>query len=490
MFDFGRELKRLFGASAPKDGLTGGDAALLELLELDLLRVEARAADVAAGRVSARDPAQRRLEAAMVWHELARRTGDPVALRKAAAAAEAAANGFGRRARPKAWARARCAQAITGLTGAGLIGDEGLNAAANFALTEAAATASDDLITAIAGSGQALIEARAVMAAGDRALVLAAAARFDGPIRTLEGFGRRRAAARLHAASARADRAELWLAAGVRLHDPLLLRMAIESAAAAQARLDIAYEPLSWARAAVLHAQARAALAEFDGDISAIAQVVDSLAVVLGHISRDHSPLDWTMAQIALGEVLQTLGEAAECDNAFDRAVGCYERALTVIGRNPALAQRAAVAHQRAVCLVRRAELRGDLAGLDAAETAFRAELSACKPAKDPVAWAVLQLNFARLYEARAHITGWRGRDRNAAGQALAAALDVFAEQGLRTLTDAAAKGLERLRMVPDATETAARDRGWHKGGPWAARASRASDRLLERVPPLVHPRA
>ena len=55
MFDFGRELKRLFGAAAPKDGLTGGDAALLELLELDLLRVEARSADVAAGRVGARE---------------------------------------------------------------------------------------------------------------------------------------------------------------------------------------------------------------------------------------------------------------------------------------------------------------------------------------------------------------------------------------------------------------------------------------------------
>ena len=34
MFEFGRELKRLFGAdavNAPRDGLTGGDASLLEL---------------------------------------------------------------------------------------------------------------------------------------------------------------------------------------------------------------------------------------------------------------------------------------------------------------------------------------------------------------------------------------------------------------------------------------------------------------------------
>jgi hypothetical protein len=59
MFEFGRELKRLFKADALKDGLTGGDPSLLELLDLDLLRAEGRAADVAAGRISAKDRAKR-----------------------------------------------------------------------------------------------------------------------------------------------------------------------------------------------------------------------------------------------------------------------------------------------------------------------------------------------------------------------------------------------------------------------------------------------
>ena len=111
MFEFGRELKRLFGGDAAgpaRDGLTGGDAALLELLELSLLRSEGKAADVAAGRVGARDRAQRLLEAAIVWREIARRSGEPVALRKAAATAETAAAAFGRDRRPDGWARARC----------------------------------------------------------------------------------------------------------------------------------------------------------------------------------------------------------------------------------------------------------------------------------------------------------------------------------------------------------------------------------------------
>ena len=56
MFDFGRDLKKLFGvdagaparAAAHRDGLTGGDTSLLELLDLRLLVNEARSADVAA----------------------------------------------------------------------------------------------------------------------------------------------------------------------------------------------------------------------------------------------------------------------------------------------------------------------------------------------------------------------------------------------------------------------------------------------------------
>ncbi|PXA79519.1 hypothetical protein DMC25_21690, partial [Caulobacter sp. D4A] len=95
MFEFvGRDLKRLLGvdgqgrvshAAAHREGLTGGDTALLELMDLRLLTNEARAADVAAGRIGCKDRAVRLLEAAVVWREVARRTGDAAALRKGAA---------------------------------------------------------------------------------------------------------------------------------------------------------------------------------------------------------------------------------------------------------------------------------------------------------------------------------------------------------------------------------------------------------------------
>src|SRR5580693_2335478 len=114
MFELGRELRRLFGGARAhfpiKDGFTGGDSALLELLDLKMLRAEAKSADVAAGRISAKDRPRRHLEAAIVWRELARRTGDATALRKAAADAERAVEGFAQAHRQQGWARARLEQ--------------------------------------------------------------------------------------------------------------------------------------------------------------------------------------------------------------------------------------------------------------------------------------------------------------------------------------------------------------------------------------------
>jgi tetratricopeptide (TPR) repeat protein len=449
MFEFGRELRRWFGGEgtpgAFQDGLTGGDGALLELLPLDLLRAEARSADVAAGRISAKDPAQRQLEAAFVWRELARRTADPAALRKAAAYAEKAAAGFGRDARPRRWAGARCEQAMAALVGAELFGDHGLNAAADFALTEALKSAGGSLPGALASVGRAVVEARGQLASADREASLRIAARFDGPINALEVHARRGGAAKLLAIGARVDRAEFLSACGLRLKDPLLLRMALDGLSLAGAKLDAAYEPLSWARVAIAHGQARAALGELDGEVAEIAEAVNNLVAVLELVTRNHSPMDWARGELALAAALQLLGDAGDNVRAFDQALACYDRALVVLSEQAILPMRAQAAHGRVACLVRRAELTGDLESLADAEASLRVELTLANSAKDPVGWAVRQLSFAQICEARAQITG-RDNDAAAAGLALSAALDVFCEHGMRSLADAAALGLERMR--------------------------------------------
>lgn len=454
MFEFGRELKRLFGQEAvrpPRDGLTGGDASLLELLDFRLLAAEGKAADVAAGRVGAKDKAQRRLEAAIVWREVARRSGDAAALRKAAATAEAAAEAFGRDRRPDGWARARCEQAFCAMLGAELFGDEGLNAAAEMAFREARSAARGGLALSLADIGIAAIEGRERLAGGDAQAARIVSARFAQPIAGLEALTRRCRAARLLAVEARLIQADLLLGWGARLRDVDLLAAARDLITKTAGSLDPAYEPLSWARAEALRGQALALLGETSGEIDVLAQAVGVLADVLSELQRDQSPLDWARVQAALAQGLQALGEAGASEKAYEQAVTCYDRAAHVLKEAPALALRAFAASNRALCLARSAELSGDLTVLDAAETAFKIELSSMAAKRDPSAWALVQVNLARLYEARIDITGRDNGERAAAAVALNAALDVFSEQGLRSLSIVAADALERLTGGPAA---------------------------------------
>jgi len=458
MFELGREFMRLFASERMRphaDGLTGGDATLLELLDLNLLRQEAKAADVAAGRISAQDKAQRRLDAAVVWREVARRSGDAVALRKAAAAAETACAGFDPVRRPDAWARARCEQGFSGLLGAELFGDPGLDAAAAATFREARAVARGGLAAPLADVGIALIQGREQLASGDAAAAWAAAARFNGPIAALDAMTRRQAAARPLAAEARLIRADLLCGWGARLKDEALLRAALDDAAGAAERLDVAYEPLTWARAEILRGQALALWGEAAGDIDAVATGATTLAGALDHLDRGHSPLDWARTQIALAQALQSLGEASADERAYEQAVTCYDRANLVLKDAPATPLRGLAAGERAMCLARSAELTGDLAVLDSAEAALKIELCNLQPARDPVGWALVQLHLARLYEARVDITGKDHGERAAAVMALEAALDVFGDQGLRSLTIMASEALERLRLGPAPKRTA-----------------------------------
>lgn len=448
MFEFGRELKRLFGSdavNAPRDGLTGGDASLLELLDLRMIADEGRAADIAAGRVGAKDKAQRRLESAIVWREVARRSGDPAILRKAAATAEAAAEAFGRERRPDGWARARCEQAFCAMLGAELFGDEGLNAAADVAFREARVAARGGLSLPLADIGIAAIEAREQMALGDARAARAAALRFAAPIAGLQSLVRRCRAARLLAVEARLVLSDILIGWGARLRDTELLAMARDEAGRAAEGLDPAYEPLSWARAAALRGQAMALLGEVEGEVETLAQAVTAMAEVVSELSREHSPLDWARVQTALAQGLQALGEAGASERAYEQAVTCYDRAAHVLKKAPGLSLRAFGASNRALCLARSAELSGDLTVLDAAEAAFKIELSAISAKREPSAWALLQVNLARLYEARMDITGQDRGERAAAAMALNAALDVFGELGLRSLSLVASDALERL---------------------------------------------
>ncbi|MBI1196397.1 MAG: hypothetical protein GC203_00885 [Phenylobacterium sp.] len=448
MFELGRELKRLFAserAKTPNDGLTGGDTSLLELLDAQLLAQEAKSCDIAAGRIGAKDKPRRRLEAAIVWREVARRTGDAVALRKAAAGAETAAAGFETANRKDGWARARCEQAFCALLGAEIFGDPGLNAAAEVAFQEARTLVKGGLAAPLADVGLAAIAARRTLDSADAGEAWALSGQFTAPIAALDSIAKRVTAARALAAEARLIRAELLAGWGARLKDGDLLEAAALEAATAAQRLDPNYEPLTWARAKIVHGQALALRGESVGDVDALAAGAGALALALDNLARDHSPLDWARTQVALAQALQALGDASSDARAFEHAISCYDRAGLVLKQTTTLPLRGVAAGARAVCLARVAELTGDAGVLDAAEAAMKIELGKLSPRRDPVGWALAQLHLARLYEARMGLTGRDNGERAAAVMALEAALDVFAEHGLRSLSVLTHEAMERL---------------------------------------------
>jgi len=450
MFEFGRDLKRLFGVDADskgawREGLTGGDTSLLELLDLRLLNNEARSADVVAGRIGAKDRGARLLEAAVVWRELARRSGDATALRKGAAQAESAVKILEAERRHDALAAARCEQAVLAILGADLFGDEGLVAAASATLARTPANHRTPLCAALAAG----LEGRAALQANDLDRALAAVQAFEAPLRALAAAKRVKGGpARLLLADQRAARIELILACGERLKDRALAELAASEAKTAAGLLDSDFEPLAWARLEGLRGQALVLLGELDGELTHITNGVEAHFAAVDVLSIDHSPMDWARAGASLGAGLQALGEASTSERAFEQAVSAYDRATQVLKAQPALALRAVVANNRALCLARCAELTADLAVLDAAELAFKAELAAAPGGRDPASWAVAQMNLARLYEARVEITGRDDGRLARAGAALACAFDVFSELGLRSLTDLAAQGLQRLKQA------------------------------------------
>ena len=447
MFEFGRELRRLFGGGRSrfpgKDGLTGGDGALLELLDLKMLRSEAKSADVAAGRIGAKDRPKRDLEAAIVWRELARRTGDAAALRKAAANAERSADGFSHAHRQQGWARARLAQAACAMLGAELFGDQGLEAAAELAAGEAQRIGGAAGMMALARLAQ--IRARRTLADGGAAEMRAAARLFNDPIALLESAGRREPLLKHAGVEARLARADLLVGAGLRQHDEDLARAGLGDLTAAEERVDPSYEPLLIGRIAIAKAAAKAVLGELTGDLAGLARAISGLANALDSLGREQSPLDWARGQTRLAHALSQLGEATESETAYAKALGCYDRASVALKAYPGLVLRAEIANGRGLTLTRLAELSGDVAVLNAAEAAFKTELEAGPHRNDPVTWAMLQVQLGQVYVTRLSITGRDKGERAAAALAFQAALDVFSEEGLRSLSAIAADSLERL---------------------------------------------
>ena len=441
--EFGKDLRRRFGRVRGADALAG-DAAVLELLPIALLRTEARAAEAATVGATGRDRGRRCLDHAMILREIGRRTGEPETLVKAASTAERA--GQEAAGDMALFAAARLEQALAALTTADLFGMDSVADAANGWFAEAAEglSAHPSLKGRVAIAGARFTGRRALMA-GDLDDAVNAAGAYDDAVGLLDAEVRRTGLGHAEAAAARCERAELLIGFGARLKDRKLLEQAQSDMRQLTNRLDPDYLPLSWARAASLRGAALAALGDLNGDAQSISSGVEALTAACETAPLDHSPLDHARALHGLGLARQALGEATDDEGLFDIAVEDMDIALTVLDSQPALRLRPIAAYDRAACMARRAERLEEPLALAKAEKAFRAELQGRRAESDPVSWAVLQVALARVYEARAELLGDAG-DRADAACALTEAMEVFTDRGLKSLAEAVGESLERLR--------------------------------------------
>ncbi|MGZ6042546.1 MAG: hypothetical protein ACXWKW_10180 [Asticcacaulis sp.] len=443
MFEFGRELRRIFR----NHGRAETDPSLFELLNLKLLITQGRALDIEGGRVSTKNRFTPYIEAAQIWREYARRTGDPAAVRRAASAAENA----GKEAHAAIeGAQAVLEQALTCILSCDLFETWELLSSAEKLLAEGRVVAAqDEALRARFNRAEAMLAARIAVRQGiadDLEPALLAMSHIDRAVERADVQMRRTGAARdrIDAAQARFERGDLLMLVGLDRSDLTLMDAVIRDFEALRQRLDAAYEPVTHARVILRLAQAHIFKGQIEGRPEVIAEGIAFLTQDEDMIEYEHSPLDWVEQRHAMAMGLQALAELTMNEEIFDKAMSVYDQALKRPLQKP-LRLRAQAVNNRAACLAHHAELKGDLISLDKAEAAFKEELRGVRAGEDPVNWAILQTNLARLYVARGDITGFM-TERAEAAYALEAAHDIFAEHGMKALGRTAMEYLDRVR--------------------------------------------
>jgi hypothetical protein len=395
MFEFGRDLRRLFGRDRDRE-----DLGWLELVGVELLEAEARRASIDAGRTSCARPDQAWLTAAAVWRELAARTGATAALDAAEAAAgsaeRAAASGDRRE-------EARCARAQALTLRFDLYGGPSL-------LDEAAALIEAASSRAATVAVHARIAARKARLDGRAPRLLEAAALLDLAVHGLDGSPDPLAEA------VRLDRAGLTLEAGMTQRDARLLDQAGRDLLALVEACPAERRPLSRARALTLSAAGLTALAALADDAAARDQGRALFEAATDQFTPDHSPLDWAAVQLAS----QGTGARLVAVDAICRAAG------------PGLVLGALARERLTATRVAAAEAAGDPAALDAVAGELRRRIAT--PAA-PLDWAADQIGLARVAAARARLFD---APRGEVGLMLASAADVAREVGAPVLAQVA----------------------------------------------------
>ncbi|MDP3802917.1 hypothetical protein [Brevundimonas sp.] len=399
MFEFGRDLRKLFEKARESD-----DLGWLELIGADLVAAEAQSLALDAGRVSCARPFDAWMRASALWREHARRTGLRTSLDRAAAAASDAAR---HTATPDQTAVAAIESGQIHLLRFDLFGGpEKLTAA----LADVQSLTAERPVTRSAAAAlHARLTARRARLSGEPGAMLDAAALLD---------------AALHGARAlpptlgddlRLDRAALALEAGVARRDGRLLDQAGRDLRALVECASPDYRPLTRARALALAGAGLMALARLAKNEAAEAQGQALFEAAADQFTPDHSPLDWVAVQLVQTDRETPLARLVEAE-ALTRAPGLVLGALT---RERRLAAEAALA-----------EAAGDVESLTGLEAVVRRGLAEAARTQ-PLEWAADQIGMAHLALAKGRLTGTEPR---AVGMMLAEAMETAREWGAPAL--------------------------------------------------------
>ncbi len=375
MFEFGRDLRKLFAQARETE-----DLGWVELIGVDLLHKEARRESIDAGRVSCARPFETERRAAALWREHARRSGAADSLERAERAADSLARAAATYDQ-KALAAVERALTLTlrfDLQGEPRRLDEAERAIQAVGKTHRVWVAME------ATAAHAMISARQARLSRDSKQLLDAAALLDRATQAASDK------ALPIANELRLERAALSLEVGVLNRDGRLLDQAGRDLSALADRLAPDQRPLGRARVLALCGAGLSALATAAGHPEAHAQGRLMFHAAAEQFTPDHSPLDWVaiqVAQAAHGEVdLMTLIQAEALTEGRGLVLG-------------ALVRERRLAREVALALA-----VGDHAGLDQLETRVLRRLPTSHHA--PLDWVADQLGMARLALARRDLGG------------------------------------------------------------------------------------
>lgn len=418
MFEFGRDLRRLFEKA--RDSY---DLGWLELVSVGLIETEARHQSTDAGRVSCNTPFESWMRAAALWREHGRRTGSVQSLQKAEQAGRDAANAAKKDDQAM---RAALDVGLTSLLAFDLYGSPKRLSSLMASLEKLPATRHTDITIEVQALKTRVLARQARMSGDPEKMALAASQLTEA----INRLSQRSVAAN---EDLKLDQAALSLEAGIMTRNAHLLdqagrdlRLLVEKALPEE-------RPVSRARALALCGTGMAALASIASDTDTRAQAIALFDAAADQFTADHSPLDWAAIQLLRCE------RGATPDETLIEA-----RALTDI---PGLQLGAMIRERSLAHRIAAAEKIGDFATLKSIQQEVLSLLKNKIDDATAIDWASNQISMARINLSLS--LGYSDVHPDM-GMALYEAAEVAQEAGATSLSQKARElmGLMRARQV------------------------------------------